>query len=158
MPRSLSRSRSPPRKGRHRSSARSPSPASHRHSTRRRRETYRSRSPVHHGHSRCVTVSKQWALHAVVVGLETAMRESEEEFVRKRWVSCTHKKLLRKKTKRVWEWGGNRRARKGWWWCSWKEGFFMLLLPGGKLEGFGKVLSSGTFQSLLMYRRLLPLW
>jgi len=52
MPRSLSRSRSPPRKGRHRSSAQSPSPASHRHSTRRRRETYRSRSPVHHGHSR----------------------------------------------------------------------------------------------------------
>lgn len=32
----------------------------------------------------------------------------------------------------------------------------MLLLPGEKLEGFGKVLSSGTFQSLVMYRRPLP--
>lgn len=36
-------------------------------------------------------------------------------------------------------------------------GDMMLLLLGEKLEGFGKVVISGTVQSFLMYRRPLPL-
>jgi hypothetical protein len=49
-------------------------------------------------------VSKQWALHAVVVGLETAMRESDK-FVRKRWVLCTRKVVekTRKEYEKRWE-------------------------------------------------------
>lgn len=109
MPRSISRS--PPRKGRHRTSARSPSPGSHRHSSRRRRESHRSRSPGHqHGHGRCVTVSKQWALHAVIVQLETAKR-GLRSVLSERWVLlCVSTNLMRKGKKSMkmrWEQTGS---------------------------------------------------